>query len=159
MEDKDYTVLYSHDDKKIMKTAEDSLDPKVDRVEEIINYCNEKGIKKIGIANCITFNKQAEHLKQTLSFNGFEVEAVHCKMGRMRFGDLIPEYKGTSCNPAGQADYLAKKNTGINIMMGLCLGHDMIFNSKSKAPVTPIVVKDRKLNHHTLEVLKENRNN
>ena len=31
---------------------------------------------------------------------------------------------------------------------------DMIFNSKSKAPVTPLVVKDRKLNHHTLDVLK-----
>jgi uncharacterized metal-binding protein len=41
-------------------------------------------------------------------------------------------------------------------MMGLCLGHDMIFNSKSKAPVTPLIVKDRKLKHNTISVLNEN---
>ena len=41
--------------------------------------------------------------------------------------------------------------------MGLCLGHDMIFNAKSKAPVTPLIVKDRKLNHHTIAVLKESK--
>jgi uncharacterized metal-binding protein len=40
-------------------------------------------------------------------------------------------------------------------MMGLCLGHDMIFNTRSKAPVTPLLVKDRKLKHHTLGIFKE----
>jgi uncharacterized metal-binding protein len=39
-------------------------------------------------------------------------------------------------------------------MMGLCLGHDMIFNASSKAPVTPLLVKDRKLKHNTLRFLK-----
>lgn len=62
--------------------------------------------------------------------------------------------KGISCNPAGQAKYLEEKGTELNIMMGLCLGHDIIFNAKSKAPVTPLLVKDRKLNHHTLRVFK-----
>lgn len=158
MEDRDYTVLYSREDKKTMKTAEDSLDPKVDRVAEIVNYCHEAGIKKIGIANCISFNKQAKSLQQTLSAAGFEVDQAHCKLGHVRFKDLVPDYKGVMCNPVGQADYLAEKNTEINIMMGLCLGHDMIFNAKSKAPVTPIVVKDRKLNHRTLDILKGNSN-
>lgn len=31
----------------------------------------------------------------------------------------------------------------------------MIFNARSKAPVTPLLVKDRKLNHHTLEVFNK----
>jgi uncharacterized metal-binding protein len=39
--------------------------------------------------------------------------------------------------------------------MGLCLGHDMIFNAKSEAPVTPLIVKDRKLNHRTLEAFSK----
>jgi uncharacterized metal-binding protein len=43
-------------------------------------------------------------------------------------------------------------------MMGLCLGHDMIFNAKSKAPVTPLVVKDRKENHNTIKLLSPNNN-
>lgn len=42
----------------------------------------------------------------------------------------------------------------LKIMMGLCLGHDMILNSKSKAQVTPLVVKDRVLVNNTLERLR-----
>lgn len=158
MENKSYTHLYAEDDLEIMKIAEDSLDPKLDRVEEIAEYCKEAGIKKIGIANCISFEKQASQLQKVLTEKGFEVDKAHCKLGKVKFDQLLSGYKGTSCNPAGQADYLAEKKTGLNIMMGLCLGHDIIFNSKSKAPVTPLVVKDRKHKHHSLEAL-ETKNN
>ncbi len=159
MENKDYTVLYSAEDKEVMKVAEDSLNPKVDRVDEIIAYCKEAGIKKIGIANCISFNKQTERLKNVFRENGLEVESAHCKLGRVKFNELLPGYKGTSCNPAGQAEFLDENDTELNIMLGLCLGHDMIFNSKSKAPVTPLVIKDRKHKHNPLESLKVERNN
>lgn len=159
MENKDYTVLYTAEDKEILRVAEDSLNPKIDRVDEIIAYCKEAGIKKIGIANCISFNKQTERLKSVLTSNDFEVENVHCKLGRVKFNELLPGYKGTSCNPAGQAEYLAEQGTELNIMLGLCLGHDIIFNSKSKAPVTPLVIKDRKHKHNPLEALKVERNN
>jgi len=155
MENKDYTSLYTPHDKEILKIAEDSLDPKIDRVNEIIEYCNEAGIKKIGIANCTSFMKEASQLESILMQNGFTVDKVHCKLGKVPFSDLVPDYRGLSCNPAGQADYLAEKKTELNIMMGLCLGHDMIFNAKSKAPVTPLVVKDRKLKHQTLTVLQQ----
>ncbi|MDA3816688.1 MAG: thiamine pyrophosphate-dependent enzyme [Prolixibacteraceae bacterium] len=60
--------------------------------------------------------------------------------------ELIDGYKGTSCNPAGQAKYLEEENTQLNIAMGLCLGHDMIFNEKSAAPVTTLIVKERSNN-------------
>jgi len=156
MENKDYTVLYTDEDKQILKIAEDSLNPKIDRVNEIIEYCNVAGIKRIGIANCTTFNKEAEKLEEILTTKGFTVDKVHCKLGKVSFNDLVPGYKGLSCNPAGQAKYLAEKNTELNIMMGLCLGHDMIFNAKSKALVTPLIVKDRKLKHHTLTTFIEN---
>ena len=159
MENQNYTELYTDEDKEILKVAEDSLNPKVDRVDEIIAYCKEAGIKRIGIANCVSFNKQAKRLENVLTSEGFDVDKAHCKLGRVRFSDLVPDYKGVSCNPAGQAEYLADKDTEVNIMMGLCLGHDFIFNSKSKAPVTPLVVKDRKLDHHTIEVLKKERYN
>ncbi|MDA3894122.1 MAG: DUF1847 domain-containing protein [Salinivirgaceae bacterium] len=159
MKTKNYKTLYSKNDLEILKIAEDSLNPKIDRINEIIEYCNEAGIKKIGIANCTTFNKEAEYLETILATEGFTVDKVHCKLGRVPFNDLVEGYKGLSCNPAGQADYLAEKNTQLNIMMGLCLGHDMIFNAKSKAPVTPLIVKDRKLKHHTLEVLKPEQKN
>lgn len=37
-----------------------------------------------------------------------------------------------------------------NIVMKLNLEHDMIFNSKSPEPATPVVVKGRKSRHHEL---------
>lgn len=142
--------LYNHDDRQILKIAEDSLDPKIDRIQEIIDYAREAGIEKIGIANCITFNREADLLENMLTESGFEVSKVNCKYGRVNFSDLVPGYRGISCNPAGQARYLEESGTQLNIMMGLCLGHDMIFNAKSQAPVTPLIVKDRKLKHHSL---------
>jgi uncharacterized metal-binding protein len=155
MEDTDFTVLYNEHDKNILKIAEDSLDPFLDRIQEIIEYAGESGINRIGIANCTIFNNEAGHLEEILTAAGFTVEKVNCKYGKVPFNDLVPGYKGISCNPAGQAKYLEEKSTELNIMMGLCLGHDMIFNSKSKAPVTPLVVKDRVLKHNTIERLRQ----
>ena len=151
----EFTHLYTNKDKNILKTAEDSLDPRIDRIEEIIEYAKEANINRIGIANCVAFNKEADRLEKILTEAGFRTEKVNCKYRKVPFDSLVPRYKGVSCNPAGQAKYLEDKDTELNIMMGLCLGHDMIFNSKSKAPVTPLVVKDRKLKHQTLQVLKD----
>lgn len=155
MDIKDFTVLYNEHDKQILKLAEDSLDPFLDRVQEIIEYAAESKMQRIGIANCTIFNNEAERLQEILSDAGFTVEKVNCKYGKVPFNDLVPGYKGISCNPAGQAKYLEDKGTELNIMMGLCLGHDMIFNAKSKVPVTPLVVKDRVLNHNTIARLKQ----
>lgn len=155
MEETDFTHLYDEQEKHILKVAEDSLNPKVDRVQEIIEYAKEAGIRRLGIANCISFNKETIQLEGILRNAGFEVEKVHCKYGKVPFNDLLPGYKGLSCNPAGQANYLEEKETQLNIMMGLCLGHDIIFNTKSKAPVTPLIVKDRKMKHKTIQVFEQ----
>jgi len=150
----DFIGLYNDEDKRILKTAEDALNTGIDRVQEIVEYARKAGISKIGIANCTTFNREADKLEEVLLGEGFKVSKINCKYGRVPFADLVPGYQGTSCNPAGQAKYLEEQGTGLNIMMGLCLGHDMIFNMKSKAPVTPLVVKDRKLKHQTLQRLQ-----
>lgn len=159
MENIDFSILYDEKAKNIMKTAEDSLDTHTDRVHEIISFAKESKIKSIGIANCTAFLKEADQLEKTLTEAGFHVEKVHCKYGKLAFNQLVPEYEGISCNPAGQAKYLEDKDTELNIMMGLCLGHDMIFNARSKAPVTPLLVKDRKLKHHTLEFFRDEKLN
>lgn len=152
--EENYIDLYNNSDKKILKDSEDSLNPRIDRVEEIIEYCKHTNIKTVGIANCIGLEKETTNLKNILQSEGLEVHSANCKLGKIAFKDLVPDYKGISCNPAGQAKYLENNNTELNIMIGLCLGHDMIFNDKSKAPVTPLVIKDRKLKHNTYTVIK-----
>ena len=52
------------------------------------------------------------------------------------------------CNPAGQADLLNRAGTDLNIICGLCVGHDAVFTARSEAPVTTLIAKDRVLAHN-----------
>jgi uncharacterized metal-binding protein len=61
-----------------------------------------------------------------------------------------------ACNPVLQAQLLNNAGTDINIIVGLCLGHDMLFTMNSKAPVTTLIVKDRLLGHNPVIALYSN---
>ena len=54
------------------------------------------------------------------------------------------------CNNIAQAKILNRVKTDLNVLMGLCLGHDALFLKHSKAPVTVLAVKDRVLAHNPL---------
>ncbi|MDR3653816.1 MAG: histidine phosphatase family protein [Paludibacter sp.] len=140
--------LYSKADVEAMRIAENSRLMGKNRVEELINYAEKSGIKRIGIANCVGMPKETAKLKARLS-EKFEVYSVDCKVGKLKSAELLDDdSKGTSCNPAGQADYLNENETELNISFGLCMGHDIMFNQKSKAPVTTLIVKDREHKHN-----------
>jgi len=121
--------LYSKSDLKLMRAAEDSLLMGKSRVEELKRFAENSGVKRIGIAHCVGMTREATSLKERLS-DKFEVYTVDCKFGKINGAELLQDetVKGTSCNPAGQADYLAQNNTELNISFGLCVGHDIMFN-------------------------------
>ena len=52
------------------------------------------------------------------------------------------------CNPAGQAQLLNDAKTQLNVLCGLCVGHDAIFAKASDAPITMLIAKDRVLAHN-----------
>jgi uncharacterized metal-binding protein len=144
----DQKKLYSKSDIRTMRIAEEARLPGKNRVEEIINYAQKAGIKRIGIANCIGLQKEVEKLKVRLA-EKFEVFSVDCKVGKISSAELLgTDAKGLSCNPVGQADYLSQQKTELNISFGLCMGHDIVFNQKTKAPVTTLIVKDREHKHN-----------
>ena len=58
-----------------------------------------------------------------------------------------------ACNPIAQARILNAEGMEMNIIMGLCVGHDMLFSKHSEAPVTTLVVKDRVTGHNPAAVL------
>jgi len=155
MEPNDIKNLYTSSDLATMKLADSARMPGKNRVEEIKNYAKLSGIKRIGIANCVMVQKEAEMLKQMLS-NDFEVYNIDCKYGKVPSNEILGgEAKGLICNPAGQADYLDQNNTELNIAMGLCVGHDMVFTAKSKVPVTTLIIKDREHKHNSMEIFKQ----
>ncbi len=144
--------LYTESDIKTMRAAEKGRIPGKNRVEELISFAEKSGIKRIGIANCISLQKEANMLKSRLE-DKFEVYTVDCKFGKIMGAELLQDetVKGLSCNPAGQAEFLAENKTELNVSFGLCVGHDIMFNMKSKAPTTTLVVKDREHKHNPFE--------
>ena len=59
------------------------------------------------------------------------------------------------CNPIAQAELMNEANTELNVVLGLCVGHDTLFIRHSKAPVTIIAAKDHVYNNAPLEFLKD----
>lgn len=131
------------------------------RVEEIINFANKCGYKKLGLAFCVGLSKEAKIFASILRNHGFEVESLACKNG-----SVLKEFIGISneeqvrpctyepmCNPIGQAKLLNQSGTQLNILLGLCVGHDSLFLKYSEAPVTVFAVKDRVLGHNSLAAI------
>ena len=57
------------------------------------------------------------------------------------------------CNPIMQAEVLNKEGTDLNIVIGLCVGHDSLFYKHSDALCTTLVTKDRVLAHNPVAAL------
>jgi uncharacterized metal-binding protein len=155
MTKEDMINLYDKSTLKHMHVAEEATEAKSHRVKEIHNYAKSAGIKRIGIANCIAFQKEANTVKDYLSSH-FEVYSIDCKCGKISKNELLGiESAAIICNPLGQAAFLKENNTEINISMGLCVGHDIVFNSNSAAPVTSLLVKDRANRNNPMDSFKE----
>ena len=122
------------------------------RVEELLRFCDGLGIRRVGIAFCIGLAEEARILAELLAPH-LEVSSVCCKVGAIPKEDLeLQKIDHTrlevACNPIGQAEILAAAGSELNLVVGLCLGHDILFTRHSKAPVTTLVVKDRALGHN-----------
>jgi len=123
------------------------------RIREIILFARELGFRKLGLAFCIGMAPEAEILAEILG-REFDVVSVCCKNGGIEkrefgFEQIDPAKKSeVMCNPAGQAKLLNDAQTELNVLCGLCVGHDAVFSKVSKAPVTTLIAKDRVLAHN-----------
>lgn len=146
--------LYDSKALELMRLAEASLDKGADRLTELRNFAIKAGIKKIGLAYCMAVAKEAEAVADYLS-QDFEVLTVGCKIDRITKGEMLEQegLVGLSCNPLGQAAYLAENGSQMNIVLGLCVGHDMLFTMNSGVPTTTLLVKDRAHKHNTMETI------
>lgn len=146
-------------DRKILKTAADVealFYREACRVDETMEFARRMGFSRLGIAFCVGFKTEAAILGELLS-NEFEVFSTCCKIGSIEKAAFelterlwVGDY---TCNPIEQARILEEEGTEFNIVLGLCVGHDSLFYKHSKAPVTTLVVKDRKLGHNPVAAL------
>lgn len=128
------------------------------RVEEIMLFAQKLGMKKLGIATCMALIEESRTLAKILRANGFEVYSAACKVGSVPKTDIgIPascECTGKiMCNPILQALLLNETKTELNLIVGLCVGHDSLFMKHSDALCTTVVTKDRILGHNPAAAL------
>jgi uncharacterized metal-binding protein len=106
------------------------------RIQEICEFAQKIGVKKLGLAFCVGLAQEARIAHEIFTAQGFEVASVLCKAGR------IPKEEGlgvkdeekimigmpeAACNPIVQAKLLNRLGTDLNVLLGLCVGHDSLF--------------------------------
>lgn len=131
------------------------------RVEETVAFAKRIGATRVGIASCVGLMAETTIFAKVLDKAGLTPVTVACKVGSTDKTEIgIPDawkirkgkFEGL-CNPVLQARVLNEKGTELNVVMGLCVGHDSLFIRHSQAPVTVLVVKDRVLAHNPVAAL------
>ena len=118
------------------------------RIQEAIEFARELGVNKVGFASCVALIRELGAIAELFTGAGFKVVSTACQVGRVRPIDrgISPDFTdflGLYCNPIAQAEILNHEGTQLNFILGLCLGHDILFNRYSKAPASTLIVKDR----------------
>ncbi len=140
----------------------DAINARWTRVEDTIAFAKLMGYRRIGIATCIGMLDETHRLTEILEAQGFTPLSICCKTGsldKLELGGLQEKDKvrpntfEPACNPIAQAGLFNRSRTDMNVIVGLCIGHDMLFCRHSDAPVTTLVVKDRVTGHNPVSVL------
>ena len=119
------------------------------RVAELVYFALDMKYRHLGLAFCADLFDEAEIVTELLR-RFFHVTPVCCKLGGiLDVEEMIPVVdRGPRCNPLAQARALNEAGTNLNVIMGLCMGADVIVAERSLAPSTVLVVKDRLLAHN-----------
>ena len=134
------------------------LHPSKPRIQEICEFADKIGAKKLGLAFCVGLALEARMVDNILTRQGFQVVSVICKVGcilkeTIGIKDEEKIFIGTdesACNPILQAKVLNHHGTDLNILLGLCVGHDCLFLKYAEAYNTVLAVKDRVTGHNPL---------
>lgn len=134
------------------------MQPTKTRIVEICEFAGKMGYRRLGLAFCMGLTQEAELVEGIFRDRDFDVVSVVCKAGRTpkRFLDLSPEETirqddgEAMCNPVFQALVLNEEKTDLNVLLGLCVGHDSLFFRYAEAPTTVLAVKDRVTGHNPL---------
>ena len=134
------------------------LQPTKTRIVEICEFAQKMSYKRLGLAFCIGLIKEAGLVEEIFKAHGFEVVSILCKAGntpkdKIGIKDKEKIFQGTEesmCNPVYQAKLLNHEKTDLNVLLGLCVGHDSLFFKYAEAPTTVLAAKDRVTGHNPL---------
>ena len=129
------------------------------RIVETVEFAQRMGYSRLGLVFCMGLRQEAAVVHQILETNGFEVVSVLCKVGRVSKSELNLGPKDqidmlasgeSMCNPILQAYILNHEQTELNLLLGLCVGHDSLVLKHAQGMCTVLAVKDRVLGHNPM---------
>lgn len=124
----------------------------IPRIEEVRLFIEKMKIKRVGVAFCKGLQDEAKEIVEFLtSGNDTEFFPVICAYKDVNKNIANSEKTSITCNPVGQAGLLNEVDTQLNLTIGLCVGHDILFSKYSRASVTNLLVKDRIYRHRPLD--------
>lgn len=125
------------------------------RLEEIVEYMKIQGYTTIGCAYCYGMEKEAVLLREYLTAAGFKPTMVSCTVDQVRESviDTNKTNQAVSCNPIGQSYLLNSSGVPFTILMGLCLGHDILIQKNLTMDFTTFIVKDRVYKNNPIQGL------
>ena len=129
---------------------------KLARIDEIIEFAQTMDYKKIGLAYCYGMELYAAAIRALFIEKGFLVSAVSCSVGGLEQSETNASscINKVSCNPLGQAQQLNSENVDLTLIIGICMGHDILLQRNLKMDFTTFVVKDRVHHHNPLMAIK-----
>ncbi len=131
------------------------------RIQETIEFAQKMKFHRICLVFCIGMRKEAEIIHKIFTDNGFETISVMCKagaiskeeIGLLREQQIDPDSFEVMCNPILQALTANYHESELNVLFGLCVGHDALFLKYAKAYNTVLASKDRLLAHNPLAAI------
>jgi uncharacterized metal-binding protein len=125
------------------------------RVQEVIEFSKSMNFRRIGIAYCYGMEIETALITTIFRESGFKIFPVSCTTGGFKQSDINTSSKieKVSCNPLAQAGQLNSETVDFTITVGLCLGHDILFNKHIKSYTTTLIVKDRIHDHNPIAAL------
>jgi uncharacterized metal-binding protein len=108
------------------------------RLREVAELARRMEYRRLGVASCPDMGLEADLAARSLRRLGL---------------DVIVAAPFADCDPVAQAALLAEERTHLNVIAGMCVGHDTLFIRHSRAPVTSLVVRDPRLAHNPAAAL------
>ncbi len=139
----------------------EAIRPVKPRIVETVEFAGRMGFKKIALIFCMGLRNEASVVLRLFEKEGFDVLSIACKAGRIPKESIgiteeqkvVPNTKESMCNPVFQALMANEWRSQLNVLLGLCVGHDSLFLKYASALSTVLAVKDRLLGHNPLAAI------
>jgi len=131
------------------------------RIQETIEFARKMKFERICLVFCIGMRREADIIHRIFTDNDFETISIMCKaggvskeeIGLLREQQIDPDSFEAMCNPILQALTANYHQSDMNVLFGLCVGHDALFLKYAKAYNTVLASKDRLLAHNPLAAI------